>query len=156
LALPKEDAMTYTIEQIEGIGTHFSRQLKESGVHTSQDLLDHCGTVDKLRQLELATGISAKQLTEWKHQADLMRISGIGPEFGQLLERSGVESVQQLAMRDAENITHLVARVNAEKHLTRTLPPLKTVTGWINRARMLMERTKPKAPMQPASVAGGA
>lgn len=105
----------YKIEEIEGIGTQFGQQLMSSGVYTAKDLLEKCGTSDKLRQLELATGISAKQLSTWMRQADLMRVSGIGPEFGQLLERSGVESVKELATRKPENITHLLARVNTEK-----------------------------------------
>ena len=127
----------YKIAEIEGIGTQFGHQLMASGVNTSKDLMDKCGTVDKMEQLAQATGISTKQLTTWLHQADLMRVSGIGPEFGQLLERSGVESVRELATRNPENITHLLARVNAEKRLTRAVPALKTVTSWVDRAKSM-------------------
>lgn len=127
--------MTYKIEQIEGIGTKFGQQLMTSGVHTTSDLLEKCGTADKVRQLELATGISSKQLNSWMRQADLMRVSGIGPEFGQLLEEAGIESVMQLASRDPENVTQLVARVNAEKKLTRALPPVSIVSRWVDQAK---------------------
>ncbi|MEO7360299.1 MAG: DUF4332 domain-containing protein [Gemmatimonadaceae bacterium] len=127
----------YKLAEIEGIGAQFGHQLMASGVNTSKDLMDKCGTVDKMEQLAQATGISTKQLTTWMHQADLMRVSGIGPEFGQLLERSGVESVHELAQRNPENITHLLARVNAEKRLTRAVPTLKTVASWVDKARTM-------------------
>lgn len=132
--------MEYKIEQIEGIGTHFGQQLMASGVHTTKDLLEKGATDDGLRELAMVSGISAKQLTSWMNQADLMRVSGIGTEFGQLLERSGVESVAELAQRDAENIAHLLARVNDEKKLTRAVPPMKTVQGWIDQAKTMNGR----------------
>jgi predicted flap endonuclease-1-like 5' DNA nuclease len=143
--------MTYDIEQVQGIGAQFGLQLMTSGVTTTQELLDKCGTVDKMRQLEAVTGISAKQLATWAHQADLMRVQGIGPEFGQLLERSGVESVGELAMRHPENITHLLARVNAEKKLTRAVPALKTVTGWVERAKIMMKESSARSGTPTAS-----
>lgn len=129
--------MDYKIEQIEGIGTHFGQQLMASGVHTTKDLLAKGATEDGRRELALVSGSSAKQLTTWMNQADLMRVSGIGTEFGQLLERAGVESVAELAKRDPENIAHLLARVNDEKKLTRAVPPVKTVQGWVDQAKMM-------------------
>lgn len=126
--------MTYKIEQIEGIGPQYGQQLMLAGISTSDDLLAKCATPDGLRAIELKTGLSAKQLTTWRNQADLMRVSGIGSEFGQLLEAAGVESVAELARRSPENIVNLLDRVNAEKKLTRAVPALKTVTKWIQQA----------------------
>lgn len=78
------------------------------------------------------------------HQADLMRVSGIGSEFGRLLETSGVQSVTELRDRKPENVVNLLHRVNGEKKLTRALPSLKTVSKWINRARELQPFARPR------------
>lgn len=129
--------MTYKIEQIEGIGPHFSERLSAVGVRTSNDLLARCTTEEDCRRLEMRTGISAAQLKMWKNQADLMRISGIGSEFGQLLETAGIETVRELGMREPANIVNLLTRVNAEKKLTRALPSLKTVTKWVEQAQRM-------------------
>ncbi len=129
--------MTYKIEQIEGIGTHYGHKLMSVGVFTTHDLLDRCATPDKLNELVLTSDISPVLLATWNRQADLMRVSGIGPEFGELLESSGIESVAELAIRKPENITHLLARVNEEKRLTRAVPALKTVEGWVERAKVM-------------------
>ncbi len=129
--------MTYKIEQIEGIGPHFSERLSAVGVRTSNDLLTRCTTDEGCRLLEMRTGISATQLRMWKNQADLMRVSGIGSEFSQLLETAGVETVRQLGMREPANIVNLLTRVNAEKRLTRALPSLKTVTKWVEQAKRM-------------------
>lgn len=129
--------MTYKIEQIEGIGPHFAERLATAGVRTSDDLLTKCASEEGRRMLEMRTGISEGQLTTWTHQADLMRVNGIGSEFSQLLEASGIETVQELGMRKPENVVHLLDRVNEEKHLTRVVPPLKTVSKWVERARRM-------------------
>lgn len=127
--------MTYKIEQIEGIGPHFAERLASAGIHTSNDLLTKCASDEGRRNVEMRTGISVAQLTTWAHQADLMRVSGIGSEFGQLLEAAGIETVKELGMRTPENVVNLLDRVNEEKKLTRAIPALKTVSKWVDRAR---------------------
>ena len=129
--------MSYKIEQIEGIGPHFGARLVAAGVHTSDDLLNRTATAEGRQQLAIATGLSTMQLTTWRHQADLMRVSGIGSEYGQLLEAAGIETVRELAQRKPENIVNLLDRVNEQKQLTRQVPPLKTVSKWVERARRM-------------------
>lgn len=127
--------MTYKIEQIEGIGPHYAERLGSAGVHTAEDLLARCATPEGRRQLETATGLTSDQILTWANQADLMRVSGIGSEYGQLLEVAGVDTVKELATRKAENLTATLARVNEAKRLTRVVPSAKTVSKWIDQAR---------------------
>lgn len=129
--------MTYKIDHIEGIGSHYAERLGAENIRTTDDLMTQCATPEGRMQLGMKTGISTSQLLTWTHQADLMRVSGIGSEFGQLLETAGVESVKQLGMRDPENIAFLLERVNEEKKLTRVVPPVRTVSKWIDRARAM-------------------
>ncbi len=130
--------MTYKIAQIEGIGPEFASRLEAAGVHSSDDLLTRCASDEGRRKVAEQSGLTVRQLSMWMHQADLMRVSGIGSEFGQLLEASGVESVEQLATRDPGNVVNLLHRVNKEKKLTRTVPSIKTVSKWVTRARELV------------------
>ena len=76
-------------------------------------------------------------LLTWTNQADLMRVKGIGSEYGQLLEKSGVDTVRELAMRKPENLLHAMERINEEKKLTRVVPALKTVEKWVDEAKEL-------------------
>jgi len=131
--------MTYKIEQIEGIGPEYGARLAAAGIHTSNDLLDRTITLEARQRLAWSTGLSVLQLSTWRHQADLMRVPGIGSEYGQLLEVSGIESVRELSTKVPENIVNLLDRVNEQRHLTRQVPALKTVTKWVDAARR-MER----------------
>ena len=83
------------------------------------------------------TGLSESQLLKWANMADLMRISGIGEEFSELLEAAGVDTVKELRNRNADNLAEKMAEVNAQKKLTRALPPAKTVAKWVEQAKTL-------------------
>ena len=122
--------MTYKIEQIEGIGPSYGQRLEAAGVVTSDDLLTRCATPAGRQKLAQVTGLSPDQILTWANQADLMRVSGVGSEFGQLLEASG-------ANRNPENLVSMMARVNDEKKLTRVLPALKTVEKWVEQAQTM-------------------
>lgn len=69
--------------------------------------------------------------------ADLFRISGVGQEFAELLEAAGVDTVPELAQRNAENLTAKMEEVNEAKKLTRRTPSLKEVEKWIAEAKSL-------------------
>jgi len=53
------------------------------------------------------------------------------------LEKSGVDTVAELAQRKADNLTKKMETVNAEKNLTRRTPSLKEVEKWIEQAKTL-------------------
>ena len=83
------------------------------------------------------TGCSEGQLLKWANMADLMRISGVGEEFSELLEAAGVDTVKELRNRNAANLAVAMKETNDEKKLTRTVPSEKTVTKWVEQAKEL-------------------
>jgi len=129
--------MSYKIEQIEGVGPAYAEKLATAGILTTDHLLARCGTPAGRQSVETMTGLSGNQILTWTNQADLMRVSGIGSEFGQLLESSGVDTVKELALRNPENLVHAMERINEEKKLTRVVPALKTVEKWVDSAKEL-------------------
>lgn len=129
--------MSYKIEQIEGVGPAYAEKLMAVGILTTDDLLAKCATPTGRQYIATMTGLSENLLLTWTNQADLMRVSGIGSEFGQLLESSGVDTVKELAQRNPENLVHVMERINEEKKLTRVVPALKTVEKWVDNAKEL-------------------
>lgn len=127
--------MGYKIEQIEGIGPTYGEKLGAAGIATTDDLLSHCGAAKGRKETAEKTGLSEKQLLKWANMADLMRVSGIGEEYSELLEAAGVDTVKELKHRNAENLAAKMAEVNEAKKLTRTVPSEKVVTGWVDQAK---------------------
>ena len=125
------------IEEIEGIGPAYGKKLGLAGIGDTNKLLELCCDKKGRKAIAEKTGLSEKQLLSWANMADLFRIKGIGPEFAELLEASGVDTVKELATRNAANLATKMAEVNGEKKLTRTVPSEKVVTGWIEQAKSL-------------------
>ena len=79
------------IAEIEGIDAGNAAKLTAAGVKSTEDLLNAGGNSAGRRELAQTTGIDDKQLLEWVHDADLMRIPGVGPQYSDLLVAAGVE-----------------------------------------------------------------
>ena len=122
---------------IEGIGDVFAQKLKIAGVATVEDLLQKGATPESRKALAEAAGIAGSLILEWVNHADLFRIKGIGEEYSDLLEEAGVDTVPELAQRNAANLFAKIIEVNAEKKLVRRVPTQAQVTSWIEQAQAL-------------------
>ncbi|MBW2500339.1 MAG: DUF4332 domain-containing protein [Deltaproteobacteria bacterium] len=122
------------IEEIEGIGPKLGEKFVSAGVKDTDGLLERGATKAGRGSLAEATGISAKRILDFVNMADLFRIKGVAGEYAELLVCSGVDTVKELATRNAANLTEKLAEVNQEKNLTRKVPTLGQVEDWIKQA----------------------
>ncbi len=129
--------MGYKIEEIEGIGPAYAEKLSGAGVATTDDLLKLCCDKNGRGQTAEKTGLSETLLLKWANMADLMRISGVGGEYAELLEGAGVDTVKELRNRNAENLAAKMTEVNEEKKLTRNVPAASQVEKWVEQAKSL-------------------
>lgn len=129
--------MSYKIQEIEGIGPAYAEKLAAAEIDKTDKLLKLCCDAKGRKATAEKTGVSEAQLLKWANMADLMRISGIGSEFSELLEAAGVDTVKELRNRNAGNLAEKMAEVNKQKKLTRTVPSEKTVTRWVEQAKGL-------------------
>lgn len=122
---------------IEGIGPAQAEKLAAAGLKTVENLLEAGKTAQGRKGIENATGISGKLILRWVNMADLFRIKGVGEEFADLLEAAGVDTVAELAQRNAANLRDKMAEINEAKKLVRTLPAESQVETWIRQAKEL-------------------
>jgi len=131
-----------SIDAIEGIGPKYATKLRKTRIRTTEALLKRGGDRAGRKQLAEATGFSNHQILEWVNRADLFRVKGIGEEYSDLLEASGVDTVKELRTRSAANLTEKMAQVNQKKRLVRRLPTESMVTRWIADAKKLTPAVK--------------
>lgn len=129
--------MSYKIEDIEGIGESYASKLKEVGISTVEELLEQGKTAKGREKIAESTGISGKLILKWVNHADLFRIKGVGPQFAELLEASGVDTVKEFRHRKAENLAPKMAEVNDEKHLCKRTPSVSELQKMIDQAKEL-------------------
>ncbi len=129
--------MTYKIIDIQGIGPVYAEKLIAVGVETVDQLLERGASAKGRQELEEATGIDHGRILTWVNHADLFRVKGVGPQFSELLEAAGVDTVKELRNRNAANLAAKMLEVNEQKHLTRRVPVEVEVQKYIDAAKAL-------------------
>ena len=122
---------------IEGIAEKYAQKLGEAGARTVEGLLKSGSTKKGRKGLAEATGLSEKLVLKWVNHADLFRVKGVAGEYAELLEAAGVDTVPELAQRNAANLVAKMAEVNKKKKLVRLVPSEKQVSGWVAQAKSL-------------------
>jgi predicted flap endonuclease-1-like 5' DNA nuclease len=131
-----------SIDAIEGIGPKYATKLRKAGVRTTDALLKRGGDRGGRKGLAEETGFSTHQILEWVNRADLFRVKGVGEEYSDLLEASGVDTVKELRTRNVANLTATMAEVNKKKRLVRRLPTESMVKRWVDHAKKLPPAVK--------------
>lgn len=129
--------MSKCIQDLKGIGPKYKELLKQHGINSTDKFLQVCGNREGRKGLSEKTSINEKNILKWVNLCDLFRINGIAAQYVILLEASGVNTLDTLRAQNAEILTLLMADVNNEKSVCKTLPSTKTVTRWVQQAKEL-------------------
>ncbi|ARM31181.1 DUF4332 domain-containing protein [Prosthecochloris sp. HL-130-GSB] len=125
------------ISEIEGIGAAFGKKFEDAGVPSEAELLKQGCDRKGRKSLAEKTGIEEKKILKWVNRADLSRVKGIGAEYSDLLEAAGVDTVPELAQRNAEHLHAKLEEINSQQQLVRKMPTTPQVADWIAQAKEL-------------------
>ena len=125
------------LSDIEGLGPSYSDKLNQAGIGSIGKFLELCCVKKNRKATADKTGISEKLILEWVNRADLSRVKGVSTQYADLLEFAGVDTVPELAQRNAENLQQKMAEVNEEKKLVRQVPSASQVESWVAQAKEL-------------------
>ena len=129
--------MAYKIIDIEGVGEAYAPKLIAAGISKVEQLLEKGATPKGRAALAEATGISEKLILKWTNHADLFRINGVGPQFAELLEAAGVDTVKEFRHRVAENLQPKLEETNAAKNICNRVPAVSEIQKMIDQAKEL-------------------
>lgn len=127
----------YKIEQMEQVGSIVGAVFANVGITTVALLLENAKTSAQRYSLAEKTGITESTILKYANMADLFRIDGVGIEYSELLESSGVDTVVELSSRIPENLLEKMTEINEKYGLVIKLPTLSQVENWIIGAKLL-------------------
>lgn len=122
---------------IEGIGEVYAQRLRDTGVASTETLLEQGATPHGRKELAEKTGISDRLILKWVNRADLFRVKGIGEQYSDLLAAAGVETVLELGQRRADHLHQKMVETNQTKKLVRVVPGPEQVAEWVEQAHRL-------------------
>jgi predicted flap endonuclease-1-like 5' DNA nuclease len=129
--------MSYKVIDIEGIGPNYAARLETMAIFTTDDLLIQGGTKKGRVAINEVTGIPENLVLTWVNHADLHRITGVAGQTAELLEAAGVDTVKELATRNAENLHAKMLETNEKFGLTGKVPSAETLAAMIAEAKTL-------------------
>lgn len=129
--------MTYKIVDIQGVGPEFADRLGHFGIHTTDDLANAVADPRKLAAMVETTGIGETLLQKWASMARLMRVHGIGPQYAELLQATGIDTIEQLRDQSVDGLIRRMTEVNAVRNLTNALPKPTDVHRWMESVHTL-------------------
>lgn len=134
------ESLSYPLEEVKGMSKQDADALRKAGCSDTEAFLEACRTPAGRRNLAADTGISGDDLLDLANRADLMRVSGIGEKYGDLLEITGVDTVPELAQRNPKNLAQMLEEANTKHGLVKALPSVSQVEDWVGQAKKLDRR----------------
>jgi predicted flap endonuclease-1-like 5' DNA nuclease len=129
--------MSYSINDIAGIGPDYAERLRAVGIRTTARLLEAAKSPKGRKHLAAKTGLDEKRILGWANLADRMRIKGVGEDYAGLLQAAGVDTVKELKYRNPAKLARAMAEANGRRKLVRVLPSDQAIQRWIEHAKRL-------------------
>ena len=129
--------MDYKIIDIEGVGDVYAEKLVAAGINKVSELLEKCAAPKGRKELAETTGIPEKLILRWTNHADLFRVNGVGPQFAELLEKAGVDTVKEFRHRVPENLQPKLEEINAQFHICGRVPAVAEIQKMVEQAKSL-------------------
>ncbi len=123
----------YDIQEVEGIGPSYGKQLRAMGIETTCNMVE--AFFDKDENIEKAAGsmkIDPETIKAWTSMADLMKTPGVGGQYAELMQIVGISSRKDLANASASSLHNEMADFNKKSPIVPTVPTLETLKGWIH------------------------
>ncbi|HNM78385.1 MAG TPA: DUF4332 domain-containing protein, partial [Tepidiformaceae bacterium] len=120
------------VEAIAGVDDAAKATLNGAGITWLDEYLAAAGPAESRKALAAQTGIDGRQLLEWANRADLMRLDGVSAALADLLENAGVDTVRELAQRNAANLAQKL-----QEAAGGAAPSEETIAAWIAQAKTL-------------------
>jgi chlorosome envelope protein I len=127
--------MAVVLAKLYGVDRDLETRLKSRGIKDSEDLLLRYRACGGLGGLAADLGLDEETVRRLVNRAQLARIRGIGEAYTMLLEAAGVKTVQDLAVREPEQLRSQFENINDAARIVGRVPALPMVNGWVTKAQ---------------------
>jgi uncharacterized membrane protein/predicted flap endonuclease-1-like 5' DNA nuclease len=132
-----QDDVVLMIAAADSLDSNDVIKLHDAGISSVDGFLAKAATPKGRNELAAATGYDARTILTWANELDLARVRGVGPNYAALLKAAGVDTVPELAQRNAANLTTKLAEVNAADSIADKAPLEEQVSLWVAQAKEL-------------------
>ncbi len=127
------------------VETDTIKKLDSIGIRDSKQLFIKAAQLSAREQLAVNYNIQIEALTELVQLSDLIRITGVGPVFAQIILDSGIGSLEEFLSLDSKELFDRLIKTNSERGLTKARFTIKDIEYCIELGKELpivFERNK--------------
>ncbi len=134
----------HPVVDVEGIGAVYAKKLSDQGIETTGRLC-----YESSAKLSKAIDVPMKTIETWQSMAQLMKVSGIGPQYAEALARAGIEGIDELKRRSPARVADQVNEYLAslQTNVLGTKITERRVAGWQAAAKS-MRRVRQTPPQK--------
>ena len=125
-----------SIKNIQSINKACAQALIESGVRTTEQLIEAGSTSTDRMKLADETHLTHELVKEWVHKADLFRIKGMSGEHVELLCGLGYCTVPKIAYLRADDVFNELDNTVLPE-FKGNIPTIRQLEAYINSAKKL-------------------
>lgn len=124
----------HPVETLEGIGPEYKKELLAIGIENTEQLWNADAAM-----VSEKTGAPFALVNSWQNMAELTCVKDIGPQYSELIERSGVHSIEQLKAYKPNELLKLVSEKQDSLNINiqGNTPGHELVKNWIDQARKI-------------------
>jgi len=130
----------YAMQDIHIINSEEGKHLSQMNITSTEDMIDKCSSQEGVERLAKSLGKESWVVRSWVSMADLMRVQGVDTVNAELLELSGISSVQALASAKLPKLTESIKIIHKHVGKTNHVPDSEEIEGWIKSAESLPKR----------------
>lgn len=128
-----------SLQLIRGIGPGSADRLEEAGVTGIASFLHHTSSTESMARLAEESGFSPEMVEQWRRQADLSRIDGVGDGYMRLLHRAGIWTMDQLGGSSPATLMSKLEGVDMTG-MPSQMPSEERLAEWIDEAKKLRDQ----------------
>lgn len=135
--LSEEEYPKRTLTQVVGMTQKDQEKVKKAGFKNTQTLQKQISTKKGRQELSKKINTVENKILTWANHIDLYRVKGVSFKYANLLHEAGVDTIPELAQRNAQNLAQKMQEVNEKKNYVKTKPSSAKAQDWIDQAKKL-------------------
>jgi len=134
----KKEKSEYPIRDLVGVDEETAAKLEEQEINTTKEFLDMCVTRNDRQIISDVLEIHEGDILTMANMADLLRIGNITPPWAWLLEKVGVDTIPELAQRNADHLYKAIEEYDiAFLDFVNDKPTREDVGAWVTTAKTM-------------------
>lgn len=119
------------------VGSVYTSRFKAFGYTTWMQVLEKTNNSKEIKALAKEVKIDKNALTAWANRARLVSVVGQRKGVLDLLSAAGVTTPKKLKLRNSDNLSLKLKKINEEQQLAKRAPSAKQLKTWIEKAKAI-------------------